>query len=69
MSSRECWQGCGHDSCFPCLQGPDEVFGMNVAGGIGCQNGDLPVFISALRPDSVVARSGKVQVRTRTVPL
>ena len=35
---------------------------MNVAGGMGCQDGDLPVFISALRPDSVVARSGKVQV-------
>ena len=36
---------------------------MNVAGGVGCQNGDLPVFISALRPDAVVAKSGKVQVK------
>ncbi len=38
---------------------------MNVAGGMGCQNGDLPVFISALRPDSVVAKCGKVQVGTK----
>ncbi len=52
---------------FLFLQEPDEVFGMNVAGGVGCQNGDLPVFISALRPDSVVARSGKVQVCTELV--
>ena len=35
---------------------------MNVAGGRGCQCGDLPVFVSALRPNSVVARNGRIQV-------
>ena len=36
---------------------------MNVAGGKGCQCGDLPVFISALRADSIAAKNGKIQVR------
>ena len=36
---------------------------MNVAGGMGCQCGDLPVFISALRADSIAAKNGKIQVR------
>ena len=35
---------------------------MNVAGGMGCQCGDLPVFISALRADSIAAKNGKIQV-------
>lgn len=35
---------------------------MNVAGGKGCQCGDLPVFISALRADSIAAKNGKIQV-------
>jgi len=34
---------------------------MNVAGGKGCQCGDLPVFISALRADSIAAKNGKIQ--------
>ena len=38
---------------------------MNVAGGIGCQVGDIPVYISAIRPESAVARCGKIQVRKR----
>lgn len=46
-----------------CLQQPEESFGMNVAGGIGCQVGDIPVYISAIRPESAVARCGKIQVR------
>ena len=44
------------------LQQPDESFGMNVAGGMGGQVGDLPVYISAIRPESAVARSGRIQV-------
>lgn len=44
------------------VQQPDEPFGMNVAGGIGGQVGDLPVYISAIRPESAVARAGKIQV-------
>ena len=47
------------------LQQPEESFGMNVAGGIGCQVGDIPVYISAIRPESAVARCGKIQVRER----
>ena len=35
---------------------------MNVAGGVGGQVGDLPIYISAIRPESAVARSGKIQV-------
>lgn len=35
---------------------------MNVAGGVGGQVGDLPVYISAIRAESAVARSGKIQV-------
>ena len=44
-------------------QQPGESFGMNVAGGMDCHCGDLPVFVSALKPNSVAARSGKIQVR------
>ena len=44
------------------IQQPDESFGMNVAGGVGGQVGDLPVYISAIRAESAVARSGKIQV-------
>ena len=44
------------------LQQPDESFGMNVAGGMGGQVGDLPVYISAIRPESAVAKSGRIQV-------
>ena len=43
-------------------QEPDESFGMNVAGGKGSDPGDLPIFISALRPDSVAGRCGQIQV-------
>jgi hypothetical protein len=35
---------------------------MNVAGGVGGQIGDLPVYISAIRAESAVVRSGKIQV-------
>lgn len=35
---------------------------MNVAGGVGGQVGDLPIYISAIRPESAVARCGKIQV-------
>ena len=35
---------------------------MNVAGGLGGQCGDLPVFISDIREDSVIGRCEKVQV-------
>ena len=35
---------------------------MNVAGGAGGTVGDLPIFISAIKQDSVVGRSGKIQV-------
>ena len=41
----------------------DESFGMNVAGGAGGTVGDLPIFISAIKPDSVVGCCGKIQVR------
>ena len=40
---------------------------MNVAGGVGCLCGDLPVFVSDIRPDSVVQRCGRVQVRNAGV--
>ena len=35
---------------------------MNVAGGTGGTVGDLPIFISAIKQDSVIGRSGKIQV-------
>lgn len=44
------------------LQRIDESFGMNVAGGAGSRVGDLPIFISAIKPDSVVGRCTKIQV-------
>jgi multiple PDZ domain protein len=40
---------------------PDEPFGMNVAGGAGGTVGDLPIFISAIKPDSAVGRCKKIQ--------
>lgn len=47
---------------FP--QQPDESLGMNVAGGVGgSEGGDLPIYISDLRPDSVVGRCSQIQVR------
>jgi ligand of Numb protein X 1/2 len=39
----------------------EEPFGMNVAGGTGGTVGDLPIFISAIKQDSVIGRSGKIQ--------
>lgn len=39
---------------------------MNVAGGIGGDGGDLPIYISDLRPDSVVGRCSQIQVRVNT---
>ena len=35
---------------------------MNVAGGAGGSVGDLPIFISAIKPDSIVAQCRKIQV-------
>lgn len=35
---------------------------MNVAGGMGGQVGDLPIYISAIRSESAVAKSGRIQV-------
>ena len=35
---------------------------MNVAGGAGSRVGDLPIFISAIKPDSVIGRCSKIQV-------
>jgi C-terminal processing protease CtpA/Prc len=39
----------------------DESFGMNVAGGTGGTAGDLPIFISAIKQDSVIGCCGKIQ--------
>ena len=35
---------------------------MNVSGGFGSEGGDLPIYISALRPDSIVWKCGQIQV-------
>ena len=43
-------------------QKADESFGMNVAGGTGGTAGDLPIFISAIKQDSVIGCCGKIQV-------
>ena len=54
-------------------QNPGESFGMNVSGGIGSEGGDLPVFISVVRPNSPVDKCRKIQVSNKeiwfTVPL
>ena len=44
------------------IQKSEEPFGMNVAGGAGGTVGDLPIFISAIKQDSIVGRSRKIQV-------
>ena len=36
---------------------------MNVAGGVGCLCGDLPVFVSDIKPDSIIQKCGRIQVR------
>ncbi|KAL5479626.1 hypothetical protein EMCRGX_G023174 [Ephydatia muelleri] len=51
----------GASKCIMLKKQHDETFGMNVAGGVGCLCGDLPVFVSDIRPDSVVQRCGRVQ--------
>ena len=50
-------------SSFLVEQDPDENFGMNIGGGKGGKTGDLPIFISDLRSDSVAWKSGQIQVR------
>lgn len=56
------WVWFDNDVIFFLLQQPEESFGMNVAGGVGGQVGDLPIYISAIRPESAVAKCGKIQV-------
>lgn len=36
---------------------------MSVGGGKGSEEGDLPIYVSDLRPDSVVGKCGQIQVR------
>jgi len=38
---------------------------MNIGGGKSSQSGDLPIYISDLRPDSVASKSGQIQVRNK----
>ena len=42
---------------------------MNIGGGKGSINGDLPIYISDLRPDSVASKSGQIQVRQKNIYL
>lgn len=35
---------------------------MSISGGIGSEAGDIPVFVSGIRADSVVDKSGTIQV-------
>lgn len=39
----------------------EDFFGMNVAGGIATPKGDLPVFISGIRPGGVIDKSPYIQ--------
>ena len=52
---------------FSPLQRPNDCIGMSVSGGIdsNCEEADLPVFVSAVRPGSAADLSGKVQVREK----
>ena len=39
---------------------------MSVSGGIGSNNGDVPIYVSGIRPDGVVDKCTDIQVDTLT---
>ncbi|TPP62784.1 Ligand of Numb protein X 2 [Fasciola gigantica] len=39
---------------------PGESLGMSVAGGVASQRGDVPIYVTNLAPNGLVARSGRV---------
>lgn len=44
------------------FQKPEESFGMSIAGGLGSECGDLPIFVASVLPDGVIGRIGQVKV-------
>jgi ligand of Numb protein X 1/2 len=55
-----------HDSLShilpPLFQNPSESLGISVAGGVGSQRGDVPIYITNIQPQGVLGRSRQVKV-------
>ena len=35
---------------------------MSIAGGLGSECGDLPIFVASVLPDGIIGRTGQVKV-------
>ena len=44
-------------------QEPNESLGISVAGGLGNQRGDVPLYITNMQPNGCLARHQQVKVR------
>ena len=42
---------------------PQEPLGLGISGGIHIQPGNVPVFITNVKPDGAAARNGQLRVR------
>ncbi|PAA92173.1 hypothetical protein BOX15_Mlig014573g1, partial [Macrostomum lignano] len=49
------------DRCVVLEKSPGESLGMSVAGGVGSQRGDIPVYVTNLPPEGLAARSRQIR--------